>query len=103
MRSPAGSNGGAQVDGGRMQAAAVHLGRTGPDDVRGEPVVLGVGDVAQPDAAADGFAPGARGHLADGDPVPEPQLAAPDHGVAYDRSGEPVEFARDLFRGDRTR
>ncbi|HEX2824330.1 MAG TPA: hypothetical protein VHO07_29835 [Streptosporangiaceae bacterium] len=38
-----------------------------------------------------------------GDPVPEHQLAAPDHGVAYDRSGEPVEFARDLFRGDRTR
>jgi DNA-binding GntR family transcriptional regulator len=23
--------------------------------------------------------------------------------VAYDRAGQPVEFAHDLFRGDRTR
>ncbi len=73
---------GAQVDGGGVELAAdVHLVLPGADEVGGEHVAVRVAGVGQGDAAAEGLAPGAGGHLADGDAVPEHELAAPDHRV----------------------
>src|SRR5271165_2359582 len=72
--------GGTQVDGGREEVAAdVDLVLAGADDVGGEDAAVRVAKVGQADAAADGLAPGAGGHLADGGPVAEYEFAAPDH------------------------
>ncbi len=53
------------MDGGRDQPAAdVHLVLPRPDGAGGEDLAGRVPDVGQADAAADGLAPGAGGHLA---------------------------------------
>jgi hypothetical protein len=70
------------VDGGGVKVAAdVHLVVTGADEVGGEHPAVRVADVGQAHAAADGLAPGAGGHRADGGAVAEHECAAPDPRV----------------------
>src|SRR6201986_4812466 len=72
---PFGIVGRAEVNGRRVEPAThVHLVSACAHHVADQHISVRVPDVGQAHAAPDGFAPGARGDLADSDPVSQHEL-----------------------------